>query len=158
MKLPVRVLVAQNAAKPLAPLACSFLMLWLTRPPNFMSWLPNVFEKSSFQMKRSSWLAHGAPGRSAGHPPPPQSVGRPTPPGFGKTVGNFEAISALSACPAAFVVAVMSLPARENWNSLTEVLERVLVSLAAKLWLGWSQSVLRVGKPVSPQKLPAAFW
>src|ERR1043166_4674827 len=60
MKLPVRVLVAQNAAKPLAPLACSFLMLWLTRPPNFMSWLPNVFEKSSFQMKRSSWQAHAA--------------------------------------------------------------------------------------------------
>jgi len=63
-------------------------------------------------------------------------VGRPTPAGFGKTVGNFDAISWLSGSPAGFVVMMMSLPARENWNSLTEVEDRVFVSLTAKLLLG----------------------
>src|SRR4029078_832848 len=75
----------------------------------------------------------------------------------GKTVGNFEAISSLSACPPGLVATKMSLPARENWNSLTDVAPSVLLSLTAKLLLGWSQSELSVGNEVSPQKLPAAF-
>ena len=62
----------------------------------------------------------------------------------------------MSASPAGFVVTKMSLPARENWNSLTAVEVSVFVSLTAKLRLGWSQSEERVGNGVSPQKLPAA--
>ena len=34
------------------------------------------------------------------------------------------------------VVILISLPARENWNSLTDVELRVVASLTAKLWLG----------------------
>jgi hypothetical protein len=51
----------------------------------------------------------------------------------------------------------MVLPARENWKSLTAVEETVVASLTAKLCEGCDQSELMVGKPVSPQKLPAAL-
>src|SRR5882724_3237510 len=108
-------------------------MLWLTNPPNFRSCEPATFEKSSFQMKRSSWFCHGAWCQRAGYPSAPQFVGRPTPGVFGKTVGNFEAMSLLSASPALFVVMKILFPARENWNSLTDVELKVVASLTAKL-------------------------
>src|SRR4030095_13768808 len=52
---------------------------------------------------------------------------------------------------------MMSLPARENWNSFTVEAERVLDNLTAKLLLGWFQSEVSLSKALSPQKLPAAF-
>src|ERR1051325_4035352 len=90
-------------------------------------------------------------------PPAPQpTVGKPVPSTRGKTVGIKEATFSLSASPDGLVVMKMSLPARENWNSLTAVEVNVLVNLTEKLELGWSQSEDRVGNGVSPQKLPEA--
>src|SRR5262249_4868380 len=74
----------------------------------------------------------------------------------GKTVGIFEAISSSSALESGDVVMMMSLPAIENWNSLTAFDVSVFVNLTAKLWPGWLQSDARVGYGESPQKLPEA--
>src|SRR5262249_17741379 len=73
----------------------------------------------------------------------------------GKTVGIFEAISSSNAL-VSFSVMMMSLPAIENWKSLTAFEEKVFVNLTAKLWLGWLQSEDNVGYGESPQKLPEA--
>ena len=75
----------------------------------------------------------------------------------GKTVGKAEATWSSSALLAALVETKMSLPERENWNSLTVVELMVFASLTAKLRLGCSQSEESVGKGVSPQKLPDAY-
>src|SRR6185369_8150613 len=96
------------------------------------------------------------------YPPAPQNNDGAVPPTIpsppcGKTVGNFEAISSSSACVSGDVVMMMSLPAIENWNSLTAFDVIVFVNFTAKLWLGWLQSDASVGYDESPQKLPVAL-
>src|SRR5215207_6731087 len=94
------------------------------------------------------------------YPPAPQNNEGMAPPMssafFGKTVGIFDAISCWSASVSGELVMMMSLPAIENWNSLTALEVIVLVNLTAKLWLGWLQSDAMVGYGASPQKLPEA--
>src|ERR1043165_2417356 len=94
------------------------------------------------------------------YPPAPQNNDGTVPPivpsACGKTVGIFEAISSCNACVSGEVVMMMSLPAIENWNSLTAFDVKVFVNLTTKLWLGWFQSDASVGYAESPQKFPVA--
>src|SRR6185369_2786769 len=92
-----------------------------------------------------------APQKSEGTVPPIV----PSPP-CGNTVGILEAISSCNAWLSGEVVMMMSLPAIENWNSLTALDVKVFVNLTAKLWLGWFQSEASVGYEESPQKFPVA--